>query len=132
MHNQSSNDTDDVARAEAEVAVRKAELTQSLRQAEQSGQKLVKRLENELRPALIAGIAVAALATAAGITFALVRRKRNSRWLPPERPSALGTAARGAGMFLLRFAARQIVSQVAARLEGPAPAPAPAPTTLPL
>jgi hypothetical protein len=126
--NPSSNDIDDVSRAEAEVAARKAQLAQSLRQAEQSGQKLVKRLGSELKPAVIAGIAVAALATAAGITVALVRRSRSrhSRWLPPERPSPLAGAARAAGMLLLRVVARQVASQIVSRLDGAAGTPAPA------
>src|SRR5688572_24065411 len=115
--NPSSSDLDEVTRAEAEVAARKAQLAQSLRQAEHSGQQLVQRLEHQLKPALIAGIAVAALATAAGITVALVRRRRHSGWLPPQQPSALATAAKGVGMFLLRFAARQVVAQVTARLD---------------
>jgi hypothetical protein len=110
------NDTDDVTRAEAEVAARKAELTRSLREAERTSQHMVKRLGNELKPALLAGLAVAALATVAGVTIVMARRRR-SGWLPPERPSALATAARGAGMFLLRLAARQVAAQIVARLD---------------
>jgi hypothetical protein len=111
------NDTDDVARAEAEVAARKADLSASLRQAEKTSQRMVKHLGNELKPALVASIAVVALATVAGVTIALVRRRRSNTWLQPERPSALGTAARGAGMFLLRLAARQVATQLLARLD---------------
>jgi hypothetical protein len=115
-------DTDDVARAEAEVAARKADLSASLRQAEKSSERMVKHLGNELKPALVAGLAVVALAAVAGVTIALVRRKRSSTWLQPEPPSALGTAARGAGMFLLRLAARQVATQLMARLDPPSPA----------
>lgn len=114
------NDTDDVTRAEAEVATRRAELTRSLRQAEKSSQRMVKRIGHELKPALIAGLAVATLAAVAGVTIALARRNKRSVWLPPERPSALGMAARGAGMFLLRLAVRQVAAQVVARLDGSA------------
>jgi hypothetical protein len=114
-----SPNIDEVTRAEAEVAAQKAKLAHSLRRAEQSGQTLVRRLEHELKPAVVAGIAVAALATAAGITVALVRRSRqsHSRWLPADRPSALAVAAKGAGMFLLRVLARQVASQIVARLD---------------
>lgn len=121
--NPSSTDIDDVTRAEAEVAARKSQLAHSLRQAEKSGQDLVNNLGHELKPVVIAGIAVAALATVAGVTIALARRSRRSRWLPAEQPSALATAARGAGMMLLRLLARQIAGQVVARLDG-SPAPA--------
>lgn len=125
--NMNPNDIDDVARAEADVAARKADLSRSLRQAEKSSQRMVKHLSNELKPALVAGLAVAVLATVAGVTIALARRKRSSGWLQPERPSALGAAARGAGMFLLRLAARQVASQIVARLDG-APALTQAPS----
>jgi hypothetical protein len=121
--NPSSTDIDDVSRAEAEVAARKAQLAHSLRQAEQSGQKLVKNLGHELKPVVIAGVAVAALATVAGVTVMLARRSRRSRWLPPPQPSALATAARSAGMLLLRVLARQIAGQVVARLDGSTAAP---------
>jgi hypothetical protein len=118
--NPSSTDIDDVSRAEAEVAARKAEFAHSLRQAEKSGESLVKNLGHDLKPVVVAGIAVAALATVAGVTIALTRRNRRSRWLPAEQPSALATAARGAGMMLLRLLARQIAGQVVARLDGSA------------
>lgn len=122
--NPSSTDIDEVTRAEAEVAARKAQLAHSLRQAEQSGQTLVKNLGHELKPVVIAGIAVAAFATVAGVSIALARRNRRSRWLPAEQPSsALGTAARSAGMLLLRMLARQIAGQVVARLDGSTAAP---------
>jgi hypothetical protein len=118
--NPSSTDIDDVTRAEAEVAARKAQLAHSLRQAEKSGENLVKNLGHELKPVVVAGIAVAALATVVGVTIALARRNRQSRWLPAEQPSPLATAARGAGMMLLRLLARQIAGQVVARLDGSA------------
>ena len=113
--------SDDVALAEAEVAARKADLSASLRQAEKTSERLVERMGNELKPALVAGLAVVALATVAGVTIALVRRKRSNAWLQPQRPSALGTAARGAGMFLLRLAARQVATQLLTRLDAATP-----------
>lgn len=123
-NNPSSTDIDDVTRAEAEVAVRKAQLAHSLRQAEESGQKLVQNLGHELKPVVIAGIAVAALAAVAGVGVLLARRSGRSRWLPPQRPSALANAARGAGMFLLRMLARQVAGQIVAKLDGAAALPA--------
>jgi hypothetical protein len=125
--NPSSTDIDDVTRTEAELAARTARLAQSPRQGEKSGQKTIQNAGHELKPAVIAGIAVAALATVAGVAVAISRRSGRSRWLPPQRPSALGKAARGAGMLLLRMLARQVASQIVARLDG-APATSGAPT----
>jgi hypothetical protein len=118
--NVNPNDTD-VARAEAEVAARNADVSDSLG-AEQTSERMVKNPGDELKPALVVGLAVVALATVAGVSIALVRRKRSNAWLQPQRPSALGTAARGAGMFLLRLAARQAATQLLIRLEPPTPA----------
>ena len=127
--NPTSTDIDDVTRTAAEVAASKAQLAHGLRQAEKGGQELVENLG--LKPAVIAGIAVAAVVTVGGIVL-LARRNRRDQWLRPERPSALGNAARGAGMFLLRLVARQIASQVVAKIDGAAPpAAAPRPATLP-
>jgi hypothetical protein len=116
--NPSSTDIDDMSRAQAEVAASKAQLAHSFRQPDKSGQELVENLG--LKPAIIAGIAVAAVATVGGIVL-LARRNRRAQWLRPERPSALGNAARGAGMFLIRLVARQIASQVVAKIDGAAP-----------
>jgi hypothetical protein len=114
------NDVDDAALTDPEVTARNADL--SLPQAENTAQRMVEQIG---QPALVAGLAVVALATVAGVTIALARRrKRNSAWLQPERPSALGTAARGAGMFLLRLAARQVATQLLARLDAAPPAAA--------
>lgn len=120
--NPSSTDIDDVTRTEAEVAARKAQLAHSLRQGDKSGQKL----GQELRPAIIAGAAVVAIAAVAGVVM-LARRNKRAHWLPPQRSSAFGNAARGAGMLLLRLVARQVASQVIAKLDG-APSPRPAVT----
>lgn len=98
-----------------------AEPARSLRRAESSSQRMVKGIGHELKPTLLAGLAVVTLATVAGVAIALARRSKRSVWLPPERPSALGTAARGAGIFLLRLAARQVAAQLLARLDASAP-----------
>ncbi len=130
MNTKTPNDTDDVTRAEADVAARKADLTRSLRRVEKSSQRIVKSIGHELKPALIAGLAVATLATVAGVTIALSRRNRRNVWLPPQRPSALATAARGAGMFLLRLAVRRVAAEIVARLDT-SPAATQEPAALP-
>jgi hypothetical protein len=126
----SSSDIDEVSRAEAEVAVRKAELSRSLREAGQSSEQMVQRLRTELKPAMLAALALAGLAAVAGITIAVARRRRRTRWLPAEQPSTVATAARGAGMFLLRLVARQVTNQLVAKLDAATTAPrAVGPTT---
>jgi hypothetical protein len=111
--NPSSTDIDDLTRAEAEVAAREAHRAHGLVAAEQSSEGWAP----ELKPALIAAVAVATVAAVAGVVM-LTRRSKRSRWLPPERSSAFGTAARGAGMFLLRLVARQVASQILAKVDG--------------
>jgi hypothetical protein len=114
-------ETNEISQAEAEVHARKSELARSLRRASDSGEQMVHKLGSELKPALVAGLAVAALSTVAGITLLITRRRRQSRWLPPQPPSVLGTAARGAALFLLRLAARQVASKVIAGLDATRP-----------
>jgi hypothetical protein len=111
---------DDVSLAGAGVEAGQVDLSASLPHAEKASERIVQHLG---KPAVVAGLAVVALATVAGVTIALARRKRSNAWLQPERPSALGTAARGAGMFLLRLAARQVATQLLTRLDA-APPPA--------
>ncbi|HEY6078182.1 MAG TPA: hypothetical protein VIW29_05230 [Polyangiaceae bacterium] len=113
-------DNDDIARAEHQVALRKADLKHSLRAAERSGEQLAVRLGSELKPAFIAAAAVAGAAVLTGIGVALLRRRHGRRaWLPPQQPSAFASAARGLGLFLARIAARRIAEEVTRRLAAP-------------
>lgn len=109
-------DTDDITRAAEEVAERKAELSRKLRKASQAGQQGLAKLGEERNPALVIGLAIAAVAVA-GVALALARRRRSSNWLRPARPTAVGTAARGVGVFLLRMAAREIAGRLVTKLD---------------
>ena len=111
---------DEVARAEQQVVQSRAKLSHSLRQAGKSSEALARRLGQELKPTLVVAAAVAGAALVVGVTVALVRRgKRRHGWLAPEQPSALVMAAKGAGLWALRFVARRAAQELVSRLNGP-------------
>lgn len=113
----SSNTTDEVALAERQVELQKALLARSLRRAGQSGQQLAHRIGVDLKPALVAGVLVAGALVAAGIgVIALQRQRRQRGWLAPKQPSLVGSAARSAGLWLARLAARRLADEVTRRL----------------
>lgn len=123
-----SQTEDDIARAAAEVAREKAELTRSLRAVGRSSEHMARRIGSELKPALGAAVVVAGAAVAVGVTVALVRRgRRRDRWLSPEPPSALSTAAKTVGIWALRLLARRVAQEVVSRLNVPEEPP---PTSL--
>src|SRR4051812_1312857 len=95
----SLNENDEIARAEAQVAEQRAQLTRSLRRAGQSGEKLARRLGNELKPALTAGIVVAGAVAVVGISIVLVKRVGQRRgWRGASEPSLVANAAKAAGI----------------------------------
>jgi len=108
-----------VEAAEHEVARRKSELAKSLKAAGKSGERLANRVGEQLKPALIAGAVVVGAVAVVSVAVAVTRRRR-SFWQPPARPSAFGAIARGAGLWLLRIAAKRVAEEVAARLAEPA------------
>lgn len=113
----SPSEKDEIARAEAQVAKEKAELTRSLRAVGRSSEKMAQRLGNELKPVAGAAVVVAGAAIAVGVTVALVRRsRRRSRWLAPEPPSAITVAAKTVGLWALRYLARRAAQDVLSRL----------------
>lgn len=113
----SLNDTDEIALAEARVAEQRAELTRSLRAASQSGQKFAQKLSRELKPAVTATLVVGGAVVALGLGALLVRRlSRRDRWRAPAQPSALMSAAKAAGVWALRLAARRAAQQIVSRL----------------
>ena len=120
---------DEIARAEAEIAREKAELSRNLRAVGRSSEHMARRIGGELKPALGAAVVVAGAAVAVGVTVALVRRgRRRDRWLSPEPPSALSTAAKTVGIWALRLLARRVAQEVVSRLAVPGEAtPAPLP-----
>jgi len=114
------DDNDELSRAEQQVVQSRAKLSHSLHQAGKSSEALARRLGKELKPTLAVAAAVAGAALAVGVTIALVRRgKRHRSWRGPEEPSALVMAAKGAGLWALRFVARRAAQEVVSRLRDP-------------
>jgi hypothetical protein len=114
------NEADELARAEQQVAESRARLSLSLREVGKSSENLARRLGNELRPTLAVAGAVAGAAVVVGVAIALVRRgKRRQGWFAPEPPSALGVAAKSAGLWALRFVARRVAQELVSRLAEP-------------
>jgi hypothetical protein len=117
-----SDEADEIARAEQRVAERKAELSRSLRRVGESSEQLARRLTRELRPAVTVAIAVAGAAGATALAVALVRRARARKpWFTPQEPSSLAVAAKTAGLWALRMIARRVAQEMVARLNEPAP-----------
>ena len=124
-----NHDVDEVARAEQQVIQSRQKLSRSLHQAGKSSKAMVQRLGQELKPTLVAAAAVAGAALVVGVTVALVRRgKRRQGWLAPQsqQPSALVTAAKGAGLWALRYVAQRAAQELVSRLRDPKPEPRPA------
>jgi hypothetical protein len=118
----SLTDTDEIARAEAQVAEQRAKLTRSLQAASYSGEKFARRLGNELKPAVTAAVVIAGAAAVVGISVAISRRSGRSKgWLAPEQPSSIATAAKAAGLWALRALARRIALELVSRLSEPTP-----------
>jgi hypothetical protein len=116
-----NHDADELAEAEQHVIQSRQKLSRSLHQAGKSSKAMVQRLGQELKPSLAAAAAVAGAALVVGVTVALVRRsKRRQGWLAPQQqPSALATAAKGAGLWALRYVARRAAQELVTRLREP-------------
>lgn len=116
MH--TTNEADELLRAELAVEQSKADLNRSLRRVSRSSERLLNRVSAELKPGMvIAGVVVGVVALT-GVTVALVRgRGRKHRWLEPQQPSALGVVAKTLGLWALRVAARSAAQALVARLE---------------
>jgi hypothetical protein len=112
-------DKDEIKLAQAEVERHKAELARSLRAAEKSGEHIAQRIGREMKPAVVGAVAVAGAAAAVVLTVALVRRGRRQHWLAAQRPSALATVAKTAGLWALRLLARRVAQEVVSRLSEP-------------
>jgi hypothetical protein len=125
----SAKGSDEIARAEAKVQERKAELSRSLRQAANSGNNLMQQVRHELRPALQTALVVAgAVAVVSAATIVVARRRRRApAWLAPAQPSAFGTLAKSAGVWALRLLAKRVAQELVSRLEEPEPKPVPRP-----
>lgn len=113
------SDTEEVAHAEAEVALHKAELARSLRAVGQSSEVMARRIGSELKPAAVAAAIVVGAVAVVGVGIALARRKRHAGWFLPEPPSAFATAAKTAGLWALRVLARRAAQELMSRLGEP-------------
>jgi hypothetical protein len=125
-----SAEADEIERAEQKVALSRAALARSLRQAEKTGANMVDRWQRQLKPAATVAVALVGAAAVLGVTIALVQRSRRHHhgWLHPQQPSRLGPVAKAVGVWALRIAARHVGEALVARLEQPAPS-APAATS---
>jgi hypothetical protein len=116
----SLNETDEIAQAEAQVAEQRAQLTRSLRRASQSGEKLARRLGDELKPAITAGIVLAGAVAVVGVTVVLVKRVGQRRsWRASSEPTLVGNVAKAAGLWALRLLAKRVAQEVVSRLGEP-------------
>ena len=120
MWGMSSNENDEIAHAEAQVAEQRAQLTRSLKAASRSGEKLAQRLGDELKPAITAAIVIVGAVAVAGVTVALLRRASQRRgWRAPSEPSFAGTAAKAVGVWALRLVAKRAAQDFMSRLGAP-------------
>jgi hypothetical protein len=111
------NVPEEILAAQREVQQRRSELADSLRVASESSTQLVKRVGEQAKPLLIGVAAVASVVAIAAIVVAS-RRRRPLVWIgppPAQRPSAFTTAARTAGIWMLRYAARRALQRAADR-----------------
>src|SRR4051812_10119371 len=114
------HDGDELTQAEQQVIQSRQKLSHSLHQAGKSSRAMVHRLGQELKPGLATAAVVAGAALVVGVTVALVRRgKRRQGWLAPQQPSALVTAAKGAGLWALRYVAQRAAQELVTRLKEP-------------
>ncbi len=128
-----TNQTDELLQAEQAVEESRAELTRSLRQVGKTSEKLLHRVQAELKPGMLVAAAVVGAVALTGAVVAVTRRGRQRPWLAPQQSSALGVVAKALGLWALRFAARSAAQALVARLEQPGPSAggavaAPAPT----
>ncbi len=112
-----TNQADELSRAELAVEESRAELTRSLRQVGKTSENLLHHVQAELKPGLVVAAAVVGAVALTATVVALTRRGRQRRWLAPQAPSTLGVVAKALGLWALRFAARSAAQALVARLE---------------
>ncbi len=110
--------SDELLEAEREVQQRRLALTESLRVAGESGSRLATQVRQLAKPLVVGSCVVLVTAAVVVVAVAVSRSKRRGAggWLAPRRSSLAVSVARGAGLWLLRVAARRVLEQVAARL----------------
>ena len=116
--NSTTNEADELLRAELAVEQSRAELNRSLRRVSQSSERLLNRVQAELKPGMVvAAVAVGAVALTGALVLLVRRREQKHQWLMPARPSAAAVAAKTLGLWALRLAARSAAQALVARLE---------------
>jgi hypothetical protein len=115
--------SEEVKQAEREVEARKAELSLRLRHAGESGERMARRLGEQLKPALVGIAVVGGAALLVGAVVLVARRRRHSGWSGPGRASTASTLVKSAGLALLRLVARQAAVALVRRISPP-PLPA--------
>ena len=113
---------EEVKQAEREVERRKAELSLRLRRAGESGERMARRLGEQLKPALVGIAVVGGAALLVGAVVLVARRRRRVVWSTPERASRASALVQSAGLALLRLVARQVAVAVVRRVAPPPPA----------
>jgi len=121
-----TNEADELMRAEQAVQESRAELTRSLRQASKTSKNVLRRVQAELKPGVVIAAAVVGAVAVTGVVVVLSRRGRQ-RWIAPQQPTPLGVVAKAVGLWALRFAARRAAQALVARLDQPQLSPPPAP-----
>ena len=84
----------EITEARRDVELAKADLRQRLREAGNTGKRLVTRVATRLRPALFVVAGVGALALAVGLYKIARGRRRPNRWQMPKRRSLVAQAVR--------------------------------------
>jgi hypothetical protein len=122
MNNLSS--PDEVKQAEREVERRKAELSLRLRRAGEQGERVARRLGDQLKPALVGVAVVGGAALLVGVVVLVARSRRQAtRWSAPRSSSRASALVHSAGLSLLRLVAKQVAVTLARRMSPP-PVPA--------
>jgi hypothetical protein len=114
-----TNESEELLRAELDVKESRAELARSLRQVGKTGENLLRRAKAELKPGLVIAAVVVGTVAIAGAAVVLTRRGRKPGWLAPQRASTFGVVAKAVGLWALRIAARKAAQELVARLEQP-------------
>ena len=123
MNNLSSSD--EVKQAEREVELRKADLSMRLRRAGESGERMARRLGDQLKPALVGVAVVGGAALLVGAVVLMARRRRHVGWSAPRRASTASALLQSAGLALVRLVARQAAVALVRRISPPLPEPSP-------
>jgi len=111
--------SEEVKQAEREVELRKADLSLRLRRAGESGERMARRLGDQLKPALVGIAVVGGAALLIGAVVLVTRRRRHVGWSAPRPSSRASALVQSAGLALLRLVARQVAVALVRRISEP-------------